>query len=367
MKICHLTSVHPYNDTRIFIKECRSLAASGYEVHLVVPGAPDAVISGVQLHGVAKESGNRFKRMTKTVERVFNKGLAIDADVYHFHDPELIPVGLKLKKAGKKVVYDVHEDVPRQILTKKWLPGYLRKGISAAFEQFENRAARKFDAILAATPHIRDRFLTLGCKAQDINNYPILEELRIDNVSWKEKENAACYVGGITAIRGIREMVEALHLTENVSMLLAGKFVAASEKETVAALPGWSRVHELGYLNREGVRDIYRKSKAGLVVLHPTVNYIDALPVKMFEYMAAGLPVIASDFPLWKGIIVEKGGCGLCVDPLDPQQIASAIQWLVDHPEEARQMGENGRRAVETEYNWERENEKLLAVYDSLA
>ncbi|RJS60671.1 glycosyltransferase family 4 protein [Bacillus sp. PK3_68] len=367
MKICHLTSVHPHNDTRIFIKECRSLAVSGYEVHLVVPGAPDSVIDGVQLHGVSKENGNRLRRMTKTVDRVLKKGFEIDADVYHFHDPELIPAGLKLKKAGKKVIYDVHEDVPRQILSKKWLPSYLRKGISAAFEQFENRAARKFDAILAATPHIRDRFLTLGCQARDVNNYPILEELKIDNVSWAEKENAACYVGGITAIRGIREMVEALQFTESVSLLLGGKFVTASERDMVAALPGWAKVDELGYVNREGVKEIYRKSKAGLVVLHPTINYIDALPVKMFEYMAAGLPVIASNFPLWEGIIVEKGKCGLCVDPLNPRQIASAIQWLVDHPEEAERMGENGRKAVETEYNWERENEKLLAVYESLA
>ncbi|KAB7707400.1 glycosyltransferase [Bacillus aerolatus] len=366
MKICHLTSVHSYTDTRIFIKECRSLAESGYEVHFVVPGASDSIIEDVQVHGVIKETGNRLKRMTKTVNKVFQKGLEVDADIYHFHDPELIPVGLKLKKAGKKVIYDVHEDVPRQILTKEWLPIYVRRLVSKLFEQFENRAARKFDAILAATPHIRDRFLRLRCKAQDINNYPLLEELKIKSSAWAGKENAICYVGGITIVRGISEMVKALSLTDNIHMLLGGRFAVSAERELVTRLNGWTKVKELGYLSRDEVKEVYQKSKVGLVVLHPTLNYVDALPVKMFEYMAAGIPVIASDFPLWKGII-EKNECGICVDPLKPEQIAFAVQWLIDHPKEAERMGKNGRKAIEAEYNWENESKKLIAAYKSLS
>ncbi|OCA88923.1 glycosyltransferase family 4 protein [Pseudobacillus wudalianchiensis] len=365
MKVCHLTSVHGHSDTRIFIKECRSLVEAGYEVHFIVPGVVASIIDGVHMHGVIKEKGNRLKRMTKTVDQVLKKGLEINADIYHFHDPELIPVGLKLKKIGKKVIYDAHEDVPRQILTKEWLPAYIRKLVSKSFEQFENKASRKFDTVLAATPHIRDRFLKLGCKAQDVNNYPLLGELKNESTLWTDKENAVCYVGGITFVRGIYKMVESLSLTDNIHMLLGGKFANSAEKEIVQKMNGWAKVKELGFLSREEVKEVYRKSKVGMVVLHPMLNYIDALPVKMFEYMAAGIPVIASDFPLWKGII-ERNQCGLCVDPLDSKEIAQAIQWLIKNPEKAEEMGKNGRKAVETEYNWETESKKLIAIYEEL-
>ncbi|WP_172371603.1 glycosyltransferase family 4 protein [Sporosarcina jiandibaonis] len=365
MRICHLTSVHSHTDTRIFVKECQSLSAAGFEVHLVAPGAPDCRIEGVQIHGITREVGSRLKRMTKTVNQVYNKALEIDAEVYHFHDPELIPIGLKLKKRGKKVVYDVHEDVPRQILTKKWIPKYTNNMISKIIEAYENYASKKFDVIITATPFIRDRFLNIDCNAVDINNYPLLEELKVLDIQWSEKENAVCYVGGIAFIRGIKEMVKSLEMKSNISLLLAGKFFSPKEKEAVMKLNGWKKVKELGFLDREGVKDTYRKSKAGIVTLQPTINYIDALPVKMFEYMAAGIPVIASNFPLWKDIL-NKNKCGLIVDPMNPKEIAEAISWVLENPIEAEQMGQNGRKAVETEYNWEKESEKLIKVYKNL-
>lgn len=365
MKICHLTSVHSQNDTRIFIKECQSLFESGFEVHFVVPGAQTSIVEGVQIHGIVKDKGNRLKRMTRTVDRVFKKGLEIEADVYHFHDPELIPIGLKLKKLGKVVIYDVHEDVPRQILTKKWLPKNTHSLVSKLVEMYENYAAKKMDFIIAATPFIRDRFLELGCNSLDINNYPLLEELKVENVLWDEKENAICYMGGIAFIRGIREMVEAVSMTKETTLLLGGKFVMLSERDIVTNLEGWKQVEELGFLNRKQVKETFSKSKAGLVTLYPTINYMDALPVKMFEYMAAGIPVVASNFPLWKEII-EKSKSGLCVDPLNPKEIAKAINWVMENPLQAEQMGRNGREAVEKEFNWETESKKLISVYKSL-
>ena len=364
MKVCHLTSVHPHTDTRIFIKECQSLAKVGYEVHLVAPGAPDSFVDGVNIHGVKKETGSRLKRMTKTVNRVYEKGLEIDADVYHFHDPELIPVGLKLKKRGKKVIYDVHEDVPRQILSKHWLPSILRKPISFIFEKYENYAAKKFDAIITATPFINNRFKSLGCNAVNVNNYPIIDELYTPTTDWSKKKRAVCYVGGIAKIRGINEMVESIDKTDAV-LLLGGAFSNPTDKENVQKKKGWSKVKELGFLNRTQISEVFQQAMAGLVVLHPTINYIDALPVKMFEYMAAGLPVIASNFPLWRDII-EGNKCGICVDPLNINEISQAVQWIIDNPDEAKEMGQRGRKAVEEKFNWENESKKLIGVYQEL-
>lgn len=358
---CHLTSVHIFNDTRIYIKECCTLAQAGYEVHLIAPDAPNEVRQLVNLHGVIKIKNNRLLRMTKTIFNVYQKALDINAEIYHFHDPELILVGLFLKAKGKKVIYDVHEDLPRQTLSKDYIPKKFRKITAFGSEIIENFAVKYLDALVTATPHIRDRFLKLGCHAIDINNYPILSELHIPNLNWKQKEKAVCYVGGITEIRGIFTMIEAMSQIDG-TLLLGGNFANSQEQEQAKKMKGWAKVQKLGYLNRMQVSQTLAKSMAGLVVLHPTMNYLDSLPVKMFEYMSAGLPVIASNFPLWKEII-EGNNCGICVDPLDTKEISQAIQWIFEHPQEAQTMGKNARRAVENKYNWENEAEKLLSLY----
>ncbi|MDJ0696057.1 glycosyltransferase family 4 protein [Mastigocoleus sp. MO_188.B34] len=364
LHVCKLTSVHPYNDIRIYFKECYSLAKTGYNMHLIAPGAPDNLVEIIHLYSVPKVKSNLLKRMIKTIWDVYIKALEINADLYHFHDPELIPIGLILKAKGKKVIYDVHEDVPRQILSKEYIPRLSRRIVSKLTESIENFACKHFDAIVTATPYICDRFSKLGCNAVNINNYPILSELHIPEINWEEKEKAVCYVGGIWEQRGIYEMVKAIGQT-NTKLLLAGNFSSTEQRNKVVSMSGWANVKELGYLDRKGVADTLAKSIAGLVVLHPIINYLDALPVKMFEYMSAGIPVIASNFPLWKEII-EGNKCGICVDPMNPKAIAKAIQWIVDNPNEAKRMGENGRKAVEEKYNWENEADKLRALYKEL-
>ncbi|MBK1990761.1 glycosyltransferase family 4 protein [Sphaerospermopsis aphanizomenoides BCCUSP55] len=365
IKLCHLTSVHCYNDPRIFLKECCTLVSANYEIHLVAPGAPNEVIKNVQLHSIPKIKENRLLRMTKAVWCVYQIALEIQADIYHFHDPELIPVGILLVKQSKKVIYDVHEDVPRDILSKYWIPKIGRRIISWLVEKLEYIAAKQFTAIVTATPLICDRFLKLGCFAVNVNNYPIVDELSLPNTSWEQKELVVCYVGAITEVRGIFEMIEAIGQTDTF-LLLGGKFAYQKQQEKAVAMSGWTNVKELGWLDRKEVVQTIAKSMAGLVLLHPTASLMDSLPVKMFEYMCAGIPVIASNFPLWKEII-EGNQCGICVDPHNPQAIAEAIQWIIAHPYEAKQMGENGRSAVLEKYNWEKESKVLLKLYEDLS
>ncbi|MGI5880015.1 MAG: glycosyltransferase family 4 protein [Syntrophomonadaceae bacterium] len=362
-KICHLTSVHPKTDTRILYKECKTLVDAGYDVTLIVQNDKDEVIDGVKIIGIEIPK-NRKERMTRTVHRVYQQALECNADIYHFHDPELIPISLKLKRKGEKIIYDVHEDVPRQILSKQWIPAPLRKIISWMIERIENYAVKRFDYIVTATPYIRDRFLKINRKSIDVNNFPLLSELHIPNTDWSSKEKLVCYVGGIGRVRGIQEMVQAIGMT-SYSMLLAGKFESSAEREITSQKDGWRQVMELGYINRKEVKEVLSRSMAGLVLFHPEPNHINAQPNKMFEYMSAGIPVIASNFPLWKEII-EGNKCGICVDPLNIIAIADAINWIMDNPEQAKQMGENGRKAVEDKYNWEKEGNKLLKIYEEL-
>ncbi|PWF48709.1 glycosyl transferase [Massilia glaciei] len=364
-RIAHLTSAHPRYDTRIFVKQCRSLAAHGHEVTLVVADdGGDAERDGVRIVDVGRLHG-RVNRMLRTTRRVFDQALALDAEVYHLHDPELIPTGLKLKRLGKKVVFDAHEDVPSQLLAKPYLGRWSRQVAASSFSVFERYACCRFDGIVAATPFIRDKFLPINARTVDINNFPVIGEFDAA-APWSAKSPQVCYVGSIAAIRGIRELLGACTLLRSPTRLaLAGAFSESALESEMHAHPGWVRIDALGHLDRDGVGTVMAASVAGLVTLHPVVNYLDALPVKMFEYMAAGIPVIASDFPVWRAII-EHSGCGVCVDPADPRAIAAAIDYFIANPGVAERMGQNGRRAVTAEYNWQCQSSKLISFYDAL-
>lgn len=362
-RIAHLTSVHQRHDVRIFRKECSSLAMAGYDVHLVVADGRGAEqLAGVTIHDIGAVRG-RLRRMALQPWRMWRNARALGASIFHFHDPELLPVGLLLRWGGAQVVYDTHEDVPRAVLSKYWIRPQLRRLVASVFERFENFAARRMSAVVAATPHIAQRFARINRVSVAINNYPMRSELDAP-ADVAGDPRTVCYIGGIGRIRGAVEMIEALEHVD-ARLILAGPFESAATEAALRALPGWSKVDYRGVVSRAEVRSIMAESRAGLLFFHPEPNHVDAQPNKMFEYMSAALPVAASDFPLWRTLLVDSGA-GVCADPLDPRAIAEAIARLLDDPVSAKRMGASGREAVMSRYLWSVEEAKLCELYRSL-
>ena len=366
--VVHLSSVHPSFDIRIFHRECKTLARAGYEVVLVVQHDRDEKVEGIQIRALSKPK-NRLDRMTRTAWQVYRSAIKEDAQLYHLHDPELILIGLLLKIRGKRVIYDVHEDYPSSLLSREWIHPRVRSSIVKGVTSAEWAGAVLFDGIAAATPAIAKRFPS--SKTVTIQNFPILNKLVPNTTTtthYPQRPPILVYIGVISEMRGIREMVLATGLIPGhlgAQLYLAGNFSPAETEYEIKKLAGWERVKYLEWQSREGVATLLGIARIGLVVLHPEPNHIKSQPNKLFEYMSAGIPVIASHFPLWKEI-VEKAGCGLLVNPLDPKEIAEAIGWLLEHPGEAEEMGQRGQAAVRERYNWDYEADKLLVFYQKV-
>ena len=364
-RVVHVTTVHPRDDIRIFRKECVSLAQAGYDVVQVVgDGLGEAVVDGVRIVDFGARPAGRLARMRRQPRAALAVVRALQPQLVHLHDPELLPLGVALAREGVSVIYDAHEDVPRQILTKQWIPQALRGVVSRVFEWYENRQVAKLAAVSAATPHIAERFARVAPMSVNVSNFPFLSELA-PPVQPVLRERAVCYVGGLMRTRGLLQMVQALTLAPGVRLLLCGSFEDASFEAELRAEPGWAQVDYLGQVGRDAVRQVLARSSAGLVTLLPMPSYLDALPIKMFEYMSAELPVIASDFPLWQEIVLRTL-CGTCVDPTDPRAIAEAMLAFVDHPARVRGAGRAGRQAVLSTYNWPVAERELLALYRRL-
>jgi glycosyltransferase involved in cell wall biosynthesis len=370
VKVVHLTSVHSAYDTRIFVKECRSLAKAGFQVTIIAPHLNDETRENIRIRAVPLFEGRgRVYRMTATAWRVFQAAWREDADIYHFHDPELIPAGLALRARGKKVVYDIHENVPEDILLKQYLPLWSRRLISWLIGGLETSASRQFSALITVSPLIAERFAPGNSRTVLVHNFPDPGELtQAADHPWESRQRMVAFPGGILPERGIREMVHAMAClpeSANATLEIASAEFPGDLWEELSRHPGWRRVRYLGHLSRPQIVELLGRASAGLVLYLPEGQNHCSMPHKLFEYMAAGIPIIATDLPLWRRLL--KGiDCALFVDPREPKSIAEAIQHVLDHPEESAKMGRIGREAVRTSYNWDSQARELVKLYNGL-
>ncbi|MDR1725691.1 MAG: glycosyltransferase family 4 protein [Bacteroidales bacterium] len=372
--VCHLTSVHTRFDSRIYYKECVSLARNEYQVSLVVAdgkGDEHTEIKGEKTTYISIiDVGNivsRWKRLLFMPRKIYKTALKLKANIYHFHDPELFFVGLRLKRKGFIVIFDSHEDFPALMKQRDYIPKIFKRCLFFFATQTEKYISRRLSGVISATDEIRRKFIAYGLPhTQTIKNYSVINNIEFKSKKFEYESPVACYVGGLTQIRGIEEIVLACEKAD-VPLLLAGGFDREAFYEKLKQTSAWQNVIFFGKIPHSQTGEaVYMHATVGLCVLYPAPNHKYSIPIKMLEYMSYGLAVIASENIEFCRQVISKEGCGLLVKPQDVESISSALKYLKANKIIAQQMGENGRKAVEREYNWQSQEAILLTFYDKL-
>lgn len=368
-RVVHITTVHNPHDPRIYYKQCLSLQKAGFETYFIAqPATPELALDDGVTHIQVKKYSNRLKRMTFGAWEAYRKAKKLRADIYVFHDPELIWVGALLKKKDNVVIYDIHEDYVTSMMQKPYLAKPLRLFFAKTYRLIERILTRKMELSLAEKYYAQ--FYPNGTS---ILNYPLVNEdfLQIDR-SVQPVVDKLLYTGNVTVERGAHIHARLPQIDEKISVQFVGKCASdiADEMKKIAGEHA-ERLQFEGidqFVLKERIEEYYIKENwlAGIAIFPPTDHYMKKELTKFFEYMNAGLPIICSNFPTWKAFIDEYE-CGITVDPNDDEQIKEAIERLRNDPELARRLGENGRRAVANELNWQKEEDKLLVWYRNLS
>jgi glycosyltransferase involved in cell wall biosynthesis len=369
-RVCHITTVHNWNDTRIFYKECISLAKNGYTVSLIAPNADNQILENIHIYGVKNNSRSRLFRATFLAFKVLIKALKTKSKIYHFHDPELIWVGFFLKCLGKKVIYDVHENVRAQIIHKDWL--IFPKLVSSIYGIFERLAAKMFYMVIAEESY-KDIFHYKTKSITKVFNYPLVQDLKVFRKNFDQRsENGVLYVGLVSESRGIIEIIKALAILKKKK--IAFKFhcvgpISENFKDKILNLEDFILIKDsVIFYDRLPLFEAYKYSeisKVALSVLHPLPNYISSYSTKIFEYMAIGVPFIVSDFAIYE--FVKKESIGFVVNPLNYVEISELLEKILLNDGPFQEMVETGYKAVEQKYSWESQAKNLLDLYKTIS
>lgn len=370
-----MASHHKMNDMRIFEKECKSLAKGGFEVTLIGFGgtAKTETIDGVHCISLYYPIKNNLELLKKRNKLIYNAALEVDATLYHIHEPELLPVGMKLKRKGKIVIFDSHEfygwqlcDNIHKIKVVKVSPAFMRI-LGKLYMHYETRICKRIDAVIqVCTMNGVDYFANRCKNSLFIRNLPNSTDYRRKTPADFSGDISIAMIGGITKERGVTQLVEAAYQA-GARLLLAGKFMPKTYQEELEQRLEYQCVDYKGFLNKEGMIALLEQANIGASTLLNVGQYdkIDTFATKVYDYMSMELPVIISNTEFAQKAN-EKYHFAICVNPNNPNEISEAINWLRTHPEQAIEMGKNGRKAIEEEFNWEKESEKLMEFYKML-
>lgn len=365
MKVTHIAYEHTPNDIRIFRKECIALYKCGYQVSYITSnksGVEADEYSGVQKIIIPLKN-TRYIRLFLYLAKLKTILKCSDSEIFHIHEEALLPLVSFLIKRGKIVIYDAHE-VPLE-MKSSMNHGAIKKLFIKWLIWYERKAVSKAHYIISVTPSLVRYFKQYNERVAMITNYPLVNS----NVNARNvQERLLGFAGVVDSEWHHKEIVEAINQVGNVEYLLAGP---RNERyyNSLLQIDGWEKVTFYGYIPHSEVKEkIYDRIAIGLALLRDS-NLPEEGTLgnnKLFEFMEQGIPVISSDYSLWREI-VEGNQCGVCVDPENVDQIRDAILLLLRNPQMRTEMGQNGRTAVMQKYNWETQRQILLEVYKEVS
>jgi len=368
--VCHVISGYYRNDPRIFQRQCKSLKEVGFSVCILTnDNQPEEDLEGIPIYSTKNYWSNRSRILLFARKQFFKRAIEINADIYQMHSPELLSLGIALKRAGKIVVYDAHEDLPKHIIEKDWLPRFTRKPLSFLVEKYMNYILRSYHAIISPHSHVVDNLMKINSKTTLITNFA--KVLPIKEISLKEytqRNQIICYSGTVYLHSNQIPILDSLKELPDITYNIAG-YCTPSYLEVLSNHEAYNQLNYIGRINWTDLNEFYNKARIGVVVIDYKMNLGGKRGThavnKIFEYMEAALPIICSDYDLWQEIIDEYE-CGICVEPGNVKQMTEAIVFLINNPEEAYIMGQNGRKAVHNKYNWNTQHEVYVKLFETL-
>lgn len=363
------SSVHKWNDTRVFHKEAVSLA-KGYFIELHAPADFKYKFkSGVHIHGLPQWT-NRKTRI-RTLFILTKRILRSDADIFHFHDLELIPLGFLLKCMNKIVIYDIHESNSNYILIKHWIPKILRKIISKIVLVIENLAAKHMDAIIVTSTGDFNSFSNSKRKVI-IYNFPLTQYFDTKRLNVSKKYDFI-YHGSVTKynftvlLNCIKELIS--EIPQIKCCLIIGVIDSELMKymNLKLSVDNLEKNFELfTCLDYKEIPQKIMESRIGVIPLPKTLKFMNNIPTKLFEFMHCAIPVIASDLPPVRYFFDPKVPWGILVDPLKPNEFVFAIKRLLSDSGLAKRLAVNGFIQGKKLYSWTIEEKKLYALYNEI-
>lgn len=371
IKITICSTAHRYDDSRIFHRQALTLSKH-FDVKLFIcaPFKSKQINDRLMIVGLPIWK-HRIDRIKSNV-LLWSYLRKENADVYIFHDPELlltIPFVKLFKKA--RIIYDIHEYYHEHLKEITWLPKWLAINISRMYRIIENFSLKYIDMIWFPVKKVIEHHSNYknqnSIKKLEVRNFPILNLFNEERNDTGLRLNQILYVGVMTEDRNFEILIHAFSKLAQefpqFKFLLAGNFYSEVYKNKlfnlINELAMNDRIKLLGRVSYAEVPKLMRQSKIGMLVLPPLFNFENSMPNKLFEYMAAGLPVIASNFKNFREVI-ETENCGVCVDPLNVEEIANAMKALIKDEAKRQEMGQNGKSAVWERYNWEQEGERMI-------
>ncbi len=388
--ICMLSDMHPLFDDRIYWKEAVSLKNHGFHViHIGFDKESSDFISneGIRIIAIKKRvfSSNIFiHKLIKTLrfddphQLMMKKIVEVRADAYHIHDLKVNKLGRKIRKLPwkPKIIYDIHEDYGDMIRFRK-KRNMLSKLITYLYayhiDRKVKRNTKKYNYYLSVTPYIQHKFIEANphIPSEIIYNYTNL--FPDESQKNMKKEYDVLYSGLICRVRGVEEIIKAVKLLKplnpDIRVLFIGRFQSIVYENEIKAKITSDKLDQnisvLPHVSYTKVADYYAKSRIGLGIFHPTKTYHKAIQIKTFEYMAFGLPIVCSNFGFIHKFVSESIA-GISVNPLNPEEIAFAINKLLTEKELYEKYSRNGVNAAKSEYNWQSEENKLVKIYNHI-